>query len=237
MAVITGGSKGIGRAAAIEIASQGAAVVVNYNSDSKAADEVVSQIGADRALAVKADASSVSGVESLVKRTVAKFGKIDILIPNAGILPMKDLEGTTEADFDRCMSINVKGPYFLCQKALPYMAEGSRIVLVSTTLCAASTVTPNYLLYLTSKGAIEQMTRVLAKQLGPKKIAVNAIAPGPTATELFLEGKPENVIKTIAGFSPQNRLGQPEEMAEAIRYLASTSWMSGQVVRVNGGMA
>lgn len=212
-------------------------MVVNYNSDSKAADEVVSQIGADRALAVKADASSVSGVESLVKRTVAKFGKIDILIPNAGILPMKDLEGTTEADFDRCMSINVKGPYFLCQKALPYMAEGSRIVLVSTTLCAASTVTPNYLLYLTSKGAIEQMTRVLAKQLGPKKIAVNAIAPGPTATELFLEGKPENVIKTIAGFSPQNRLGQPEEMAEAIRYLASTSWMSGQVVRVNGGMA
>lgn len=235
--MITGGTKGIGRATALELASQGASVVVNYNSDSKAADAVVAQIGDAQAYAVKADASSVAGIESLVKKTVARFSKIDILIANAGILPMKDLEGTSEADFDRCMSINVKGPYFLCQKALPYMAAGSRIVLVSTTLCAASTVTPNYLLYLTSKGAIEQMTRVLAKQLGPKKIAVNAIAPGPTATELFLEGKPEGMIKTIAGFSPQNRLGEPEEMAEAIRYLASTSWMSGQVMRVNGGMA
>jgi 3-oxoacyl-[acyl-carrier protein] reductase len=117
------------------------------------------------------------------------------------------------------------------------MPPGAHVVLVSTTLCAASTVTPNYLLYMTSKGAIEQMTRVMAKQLGPKHISVNAVAPGPTATELFLKGKPEQVIKTIAGFSPQNRLGRPEEIAETIGYLSITSWMSGQIVRVNGGMA
>lgn len=123
------------------------------------------------------------------------------------------------------------------QKAIPFMPAGARIVLVSTTLCAASTVTPNYLLYLTSKGAIEQMTRVLAKQLGSKQIAVNAVAPGPTATELFMKGKPEQVIKTISSFSPQNRLGRPEEIAEVIAHLGVTSWMSGQIVRVNGGMA
>lgn len=185
---------------------------------------------------MQADAGSVAGVEDLVSKTVGKWGKIDILVPNAGVLPMKDLQSTTEADFDKCLSLNVKGPYFLAQKALPYMAAGSRIVMLSTTLCAASTVTPNYMLYLTSKGAIEQMTRVMAKELGPKQIAVNAVAPGPTATELFMKGKPENVIKTIAGFSPQNRLGQPDEIAEAISYLSTTSWISGQVIRVNGGM-
>ena len=237
VAVITGGSKGIGRATALTLAKQGASVVINYSSDKSAADEVSSQIGDKQCLAVQADAGSVAGVTELVKQTVDRFGKIDILVPNAGILPMKTLEATSEEDYDKCMTLNVKGPYFLVQKAIPHMQKGSRVVLLSTTLCAASTVTPNYMLYLTSKGAIEQMTRVMAKELGPKDIAVNAVAPGPTATELFLKGKPDNVTKTIAGFSPQNRLGQPDEIAEAIAYLSVTSWMSGQIVRVNGGMA
>lgn len=119
------------------------------------------------------------------------------------------------------------------------MPAGSHVVFVSTTLCAASTVQPNYLLYNTTKGAIEQMTRVMAKDLGRKGIVVNAVAPGPTSTELFLKGKPEGMLKTIAGANPFQRLGKPEEVAEAFLFLASpgSQWVSGQVVRVNGAMA
>jgi 3-oxoacyl-[acyl-carrier protein] reductase len=115
VALITGGSKGIGRATALKLAADGAKVVINYSSDAKAAEEVVQSIGSENAIAVKADASNLTELEALVKATVDKFGKIDILIPNAGIMPMRTLEETTEEDFDRTMSLNVKGPYFLTQ--------------------------------------------------------------------------------------------------------------------------
>ena len=115
VALITGGSKGIGRATALALAKQGAQVVINYSSGSSAADELVKEIGSDRALAVKADAARISGIEMLVEQTVKRFGKIDILIPNAAVLPMKDLASTTEEDFDGAYSLNVKGPYFLVQ--------------------------------------------------------------------------------------------------------------------------
>lgn len=117
------------------------------------------------------------------------------------------------------------------------MEEGSHIILLSTTLCAASTLSADYLLYVTSKGAIEQMVRVLAKDLGAKRISVNAVSPGPTATDQFFNGKSEQLVQMIAGFSPQKRIGQPEEIAEAMSFLSTSSWVSGQVLRVNGGMA
>lgn len=121
VALITGGSKGIGAATALELASQGAKVVINYSSDQAPADELVEKIGKDNALAIKADAGNINAIEGLVKQTIERFGKIDILIPNAGILPMKDVESTTEEDFDRTMNVNVKGPYFLVQVPLiPY---------------------------------------------------------------------------------------------------------------------
>ena len=191
VAIITGGSKGIGASTATALVKLGAKVVINYGHDSAAAESLVSRLGgADHAIAVQADAGSITGVETLVKCAVDKFGKIDILIPNAGILPMKTVEATTEADFDRAFNLNVKGPYFLVQKALPYMARGSRIVLLSTTQCHASTVTPPYTLYCATKGAIEQMVRTMSKDLQASKgISVNAVAPGPTGTDLFMEGK------------------------------------------------
>jgi 3-oxoacyl-[acyl-carrier protein] reductase len=117
------------------------------------------------------------------------------------------------------------------------MPSGSHIIFISTTINHASFVTPTYMLYCATKGAIEQMTRVSAKELAPKGIFVNAVAPGPTGTELFLRGKPESLIQAMEGFSPFNRLGKPEDIAEAIAYLAGSSWMAGQTIRVNGGVA
>ncbi|KAJ5918493.1 hypothetical protein N7466_010485 [Penicillium verhagenii] len=239
VALITGSSQGIGKATALRLASEGASIVINYRSDSTAANSVVEQIGTDRALAVQADASKLSDLDRLVDATVARFGKIDILIPNAGILAMKDLENTTEADFDSSYNLMVKGPYFLAQKAAKHIPSGGRIIFVSTSLNAVSSIAPAYLLYVSTKGAIEQISRVLAKDLGRRGILVNAIAPGPTSTELFLEGKSEQVLEAIAGSNPFGRIGEPREIAAVMAFLsgADSSWMSGQVVRVNGGMA
>lgn len=267
--LVTGGSKGIGRAVCLALARAGASVIVNYMSDASAAEEVVSSIapGPGRAVAIKADVSSMAGVEDLVKTTVSQFGKIDVLVANAGVLPMKDLRNTTEADWDSTFALNVKGPYFLAQvsasmslhscdltvghyenladmlamqKAVPHMPKGSHIVFTSTTLCAASTVTPPYLLYNSTKGAIEQITRVLSKDLGRPGaggILVNCVAPGPTGTDLFYKGKSEEVVNMIANFNPQARIGTPEEIAEAVLFLAGSTWTNGQILRVNGGMA
>ncbi|KAF2621521.1 NAD(P)-binding protein [Macroventuria anomochaeta] len=236
--LITGASKGIGAATALELASLGAKLVINYSSDSKPADELVQKIGTDKAIAIKADAADVKEIERLVAETVSWGGRIDILIPNAAVSIIKALEQTEEADFQKTMDLNVKGPYFLAQKALPHMSPGSRIILLSTSLCNWSPITPNYLLYVTSKGAIEQMVRILAKDLGTKGINVNCVAPGPTATDLFYQGKSEELINRIASNNPFNRIARPEEIAKAIAYFAGEggSWVNGQILRVNGGM-
>ncbi len=239
VAIVTGGSKGIGAATCLALAKAGASVVLNYSSDATTANHVVEQIGKDRALAIKGDAGSLTFIEDLVKQTVDMFGKIDIVIPNAGVLPMNNLETTTEATFDKCFALNVKGPYFLVQKAVPYMSAGSRVILLSTTVNVASTVTPNYLLHCASKGAIDQMARVMSKELAAKGIMVNAVAPGPTATELFLKGKPEQMLKGIASANPQGRLGEPDDIAELMVFLSGegSRWISGQRIPINGGMA
>lgn len=234
VALITGGSKGIGKATALLLASQGARISINYGSDKASADATISELPSGAGVAIQADAGSIAGIEKIVNETVAAFGRIDVLIANAGILPMKDTEGTTEADFDSVFNLNVKGPYFLTQKALPYMAAGSHVIHLSTSLTAQSNIMPNYLLYCSTKGAIEQMARIQAKDLGRKGIFVNAIAPGPTETELFLKGKSEQMLNMIKAGNPFNRLAQPSDIAEAMLNLATTSWISGQVLRVNG---
>lgn len=173
-ALITGASKGIGASTALLLSSLGARVVINYSSDPAPANSLVQKIGSDKAIAIKADAGSVKDLERLVAETIAwsTSGKIDILIPNAATSIMNTVEQTTEENFDLTYTLNVKGPYFLVQKALPYMPSGSHVVLLSTSLCASSAITPNYLLYTSSKGAVEQMTRVLAKDLGGRGITV-----------------------------------------------------------------
>ncbi|KAL8717142.1 MAG: hypothetical protein Q9225_005584, partial [Loekoesia sp. 1 TL-2023] len=235
VALITGASKGIGKATALRLAKDGASVVINYSSDAGSAEELVKTIGSNRALAVQANAGTIAGIEKMVKQTVDKFGKIDILIPNAGTMYSKDLENTTEEEFDMTMALNVKGPFFLCQKAVPHMPPGSHIILVSTSLCINSAILPTYLSYTASKGAIEQMNRVLSKDVARKGITVNTIAPGPTGTEMFYKGKSEQLLKIIAGQSPFNRFGEPEEIADAMAFLCGNEsrWVSGQVLRVN----
>ncbi|CAF9907271.1 hypothetical protein IMSHALPRED_005487 [Imshaugia aleurites] len=239
VALITGASKGIGKATALRLARDGASIVVNYASDAKSADTLVHSIGIHRALAVKADVSKVAEIEKMVKQAVDKFGKIDILVPCAGMLPMSPLESTTEELFDNIFALNVKGPYFLVQKAAPHMPPSSHVILISTTLTAASTVMPPYLPYLATKGAIEQMVRVMAKDLGRKGICVNAISPGPTSTELFMRNQTEQTLKALSGMNPNGRIGQPEEIADSIALLSGhdSRWVTGQTLRVNGGMA
>ncbi|RDW87532.1 Brn1 [Coleophoma crateriformis] len=237
VALITGGSKGIGRATAIRLAQEGVKIVINYSNDSSAADEVVKEIGADKAFAVKADAGNVESISQMVEETAKKFGSLDIVVASAALMKLGELPDVTEADYDTTFNLNVKGPLFLAQKAAAIMKPGSSIILFSTTQCAASTVTPNYLTYCMSKGAIEQMTRVMSKEVAKKGIMLNCVAPGPTATDLFLKGKSEQLIKTISGFIPQGRLGKPEEIADTVAFLAGTTWVTGQVLRANGGMA
>jgi 3-oxoacyl-[acyl-carrier protein] reductase len=256
VALVTGGSKGIGRATALRLARDGANVVVGYHSNPEAADEVVKQIGTDRAIAIQADVGDVSEITSLVDQTVQRFGKIDLLVPCAGIMTLTTLEETTEDAYDRMFALNVKGPYFLCQvsrtrqlvllsttnqkqKAVPHMAPGSHIVLFSTTLCAASTVTPVYLPYVTTKGAVEQMTRVMSKDVARKGISVNCVAPGPTATDLFLRNQSEQTLNFLKNANPNGRIGDTEDIADSVAFLCSSDsrWVTGQTLRVNGGMA
>lgn len=245
VALITGGSKGIGAAIAKNLATRGATVVINYSSDSSSADAVLSSLTSlapnSNPSSIKADVGSVSDCQRLIKETVDKYKKIDVLILNAGWMPNADLASTTEETFERCYAINVKGPFFLAQAAVPHMpTDGSgRIIFFSTSLTVATGVTPNYTLYVSTKGAVEQLTRALSKDLGRKGIAVNCVSPGPTGTDLFFHGKSEAIIKTIASFSPTNRIGKPEEVAEVVGFLSGPEggWVMGQNWRANGGFA
>jgi len=249
VAIITGGSKGIGAATTLQLAAQGANVIFTYSSDASAADALAEKVNnlypaispstQPRVTAFKGDAAAIGDLKALVAKTIEVYGGIDILILNAAVLPMHDLEHTSELSFDSTMALNVKGPYFLTQLVAPHLKPGSHVIFLSTSLAVSSTVTPAYLLYLTTKGAIEQMVRVISKDLARKGISVNAVAPGPTGTELFYKDKPDAVLNMLKGFIPMGRLGTPEEIAQVITWLAgdSSSWISGQIIRANGGMA
>jgi 3-oxoacyl-[acyl-carrier protein] reductase len=239
VALVTGASRGIGRAIAESLAKTGAAVAVNYAKNSAEAQKTVADIQAagGNAFAIQADVGRVPEINRLFDETIRHFGKLDILVNNAGIMFVKPLSATTEADFDRIFAVNVKGVYFACQQAATRLADGGRIINLSSSTTAR--LLADYSAYVATKGAVEQITRSLAKELGPRNITVNAISPGPTETELFMTGKTREQIEFFSKQSAFGRLGQPMEIAETVAFLASDAarWISGQNIRVNGGLA
>jgi 3-oxoacyl-[acyl-carrier protein] reductase len=239
VAIVTGASRGIGRAIALRLSQEGASVVVNYARGAQQAKEVVSAIeaGGGKALAVQADVSKTAEIRDLFDRTQETYSQIDILVNNAGVILYKPVTEVTEAEFDNIFAINVKGTFFACQEAAKRMAEGGRIVNFSSSTTAM--MLPTYGVYVATKGAVEQLTRSLAKELGDRQITVNVISPGPTDTELFTVGKTPEQIQRFTQMTALGRLGKVEDIAEVTAFLCSEQarWITGQNIRVNGGIA
>lgn len=238
VALITGSSKGIGAAIARNLSARGAAVVINYANSLPDAEATFSSLTGTNHHIIRADVSKVSECQRLVAETIDKYSRLDIVVLNAGWMPNLDFAAITEADFDKCYNLNVKGPLFIAQAAAKHLPEdgSGRIIFFSTSLTVAP-VLPIHALYISTKGAVEQLVRGLNKDLARRNIAVNAVSPGPTATELFLLGKSEQVVNTIKSTIPRGRLGEPEDIAEVVGFLSSkeAGWVMGQTLRANGG--
>jgi len=234
-AIVTGSSRGIGRAIAEGLAAHGAAVVINYVGNQKAADEVVAGIASKggKALAIQADISSVSDVRRLFDETDSKLGAIDIVVANVGVAVIKPLTEATEADFDQVFGTNAKGTFFTLQEAARRVRDGGRIIAVSTG--GTKMFFTQTALYLGSKGAVEQFVRVLSRELGSRGITVNALSPGFTDTDLL----PERDRAVAAGMSPFGRIGAPRDVADIAVFLASDEarWLTGENIQAGGGVA
>ncbi len=234
---MTGASRGIGREIALKLGQLGASVVVNYVNNVQQADNVVAEITnmGGQAIAVKADMRRVNEIETLFENAIGKFGTLDILINNAGTVIYKKIEDVTEEEFDNIFACNVKGLFFACQLAAKKMAEGGKIINISSSV--TKVMMPTYGAYAETKGAVEQITKVLAKELGHKRIAVNTISPGPVDTELFRQGKSDEQIQSLADMAAFGRIGTPRDIADAVAILVSgeAGWISGQNLCANGG--
>jgi 3-oxoacyl-[acyl-carrier protein] reductase len=240
VAIVTGASRGIGAAIAQRLAQDGYAVVVNYAGNVAEADKVVGAIvaGGGRAIAVQADVADPAAVNALFEQALAQLGRVDVLVNNAGVMPnpLPQLADTDDQTFDRVIAINLKGSFNAMRAAATRLQHGGRIINFSTSL--VGTALPGYAVYAASKAAVEVMTSILAKELRGKGITVNAVAPGPTATALFLDGKAPETIERLAKMAPLERLGQPDDIANVVSFLAGAdgAWVNGQTLRANGGM-
>jgi 3-oxoacyl-[acyl-carrier protein] reductase len=238
VAIITGAGRGIGASIAQRFAAEGAKVVVNYASSKAEAESVVGKIIAagGEAIAVKGDVSTRGGAHAIFDAAEAAFGAADILVNNAGLMFNKPIAAVSEEEFDRLFAVNVKGTFLTCQLAASRLNENGAIVNFSSSTTAL--MLPTYGTYVATKGAVEQLSHVLAKELGPRKIRVNVVSPGPTDTDLFNQGKSEEDRKRLAGMAAFNRLGTPEDIANVVTWLVSdqAAWVSGQNIRANGGM-
>ncbi|PSH67211.1 SDR family oxidoreductase [Phyllobacterium sophorae] len=238
VAIVTGAARGIGAAIARRLASDGFAVVINYASSSAEADVLAGELesAGHRAIAVKADVSRPDDVRAMIETAEATLGKIDVLVNNAGIMKVMPLAETSDAVFAQTFAINVQGTFNTLREAATRMNNGGRIVNFSTSV--VGTNLPGYAIYAGTKAAVETFTRVFAKELRGRNITVNAVAPGPIATELFLTGKSDELIQQFSKAAPLERLGQPEDIANVISFLAGPDggWVNGQILRANGGL-
>jgi len=239
VALVTGASRGIGAAVARRLASDGFSVVVNYASSSNEADALVAELKAAgaQAIAVKADVAKADEVRHMFEISEQRLGKVDVLVNNAGVLKTVPLADTSDALFDQTLNINLRGTFNTLREAAARMSDGGRIVNFSSTTLALNM--PGYAVYNATKAAVEAFTHVFAKELRGRNITVNAVAPGPIATSLFLDGKTDEQIQTFAKMPPLQRLGQPDDIASVVSFLAGpdAGWVNGQILRANGGVA
>lgn len=238
-AIVTGASGGIGRAVATRLARDGFAVVVNYAGNAGKAEEVVADITASggRAIAVQADVASAPDVERLFKETLAAFGTIDVVVNCAGIMPLRPIAGGDLDTFDKVIATNLRGTFVVLAQAAQRVSSGGRIIAFSTSVIAKAF--PTYGPYIASKAGVEGLVHVLTNELRGRNITVNAVAPGPVATDLFLSGKTDAQIEQMSKLPPLERLGQPEDIAGVVSFLAGPDggWVNGQILRANGGFA
>ncbi|HPF57281.1 MAG TPA: SDR family oxidoreductase [Candidatus Competibacteraceae bacterium] len=238
-AIITGASRGIGASIAKALATAGARVVVNYAQNQIAAHHVISAIQAEggEAIAYQADVSQAIEVKALFDTAIQHFGDVHILVNNAAIMTNHALVDTTDADFDQTFAINVRGVFNMLRESAHRLANNGRIINLSTTVTRL--LLPHYGAYAASKGAVEQLSRVFAKEIGSRGITVNVVSPGPTHTELFTHGKSEETIQRLAAMSAFGRIAEPEDIAQVVVFLASdeAAWITGQNIGANGGFA
>ncbi len=236
-AIITGASRGIGRAVALRLAQDGFAVVVNFSGSRDKAAEVVTEIErhGGRAVAVQADVAEPGDVARLFDAAEEAHGRIGVLVNSAGIMKLSPIAAASVEDFDAVFAVNVRGTFNVLQQAAKRIADGGRIITMSTSVLGMSF--PGYAPYAASKAAVEVLTRILAHELRGRGISVNAVAPGPTATDLFLDGKTQEQIDRLARLAPMERLGTPEDIAGVVSFLAGPDggWVSAQTLRANGG--
>ena len=238
-AIVTGASRGIGREIALRLAKDGFAVVVNYASSTADAEKVVTEIvgAGGKAMAVKADVAEPKDVVNLFQEPLKAWGRVDAVVHNSGILEQSAISKGDVESFDKIIRVNLRGTFLVLSQAAQHVVEGGRIIAFSSSVIARAT--PTYGAYIASKSGVEGLVRVLANELRGRKITVNAVAPGPVATELFLTGKTDEAIAQAAKLPPLERLGEPADIANVVSFLAGPDggWVNSQVVRANGGFA
>ena len=238
VAIVTGASRGIGTAIARRLAADGFALLVNYAGRAAEANALVEEIetAGGRAIAVQGDVSDRAAVTHMFEAALAAFGGIDVLVNNAGVMQLASMMETDDDLFDRQVAINLKGSFNTMREAAKRLRDGGRIINLSSSVVGL--YQPTYGVYAATKAGVEAMTHVMSKELRGRNITVNAIAPGPTATALFLDGKPAALIEQLSKLAPLERLGQPEDIAAAVAFLAGPDggWVNGQVLRANGGV-
>jgi 3-oxoacyl-[acyl-carrier protein] reductase len=238
-AIVTGASRGIGRSIALRLAADGFGVVVNFAGNTAKAEEVVREItsAGGRALAIQADVANPEDVKQLFEKTLKAFGQIDVVVNNAGIMPLSPIAKGDVETFDKVIATNLRGTFLVFSQAAQHVAEGGRIIAFSSSVLAKSF--PAYGPYIASKAGVEGLVHVLANELRGHKITVNAVAPGPVATELFLGDKTEEQIAQLSKLAPLERLGEPSDIASVVSFLAGPdgAWVNSQVLRANGGFA
>ena len=238
-AIVTGASRGIGRAIAERLSADGFNVVVNYAGKAAEAESLASLLTSKEksAIAVQADVAEPTDVARLFQKAKDTYSSIDVVVHNAGIMPLATIGKDHVEAFDSVIRTNLRGAFIVLAEAASHISEGGRIIALSSSVLAKNF--PTYGPYIASKAGVEGLVHVLTNELRGRKVTVNAVAPGPTGTDLFLKGKSQEQIDQLSKLAPLERLGQPDDIARAISFLAGPdgAWVNGQVIRVNGGFA